>query len=111
MVEHDPNQGIALAFDDFGWGELSAEADAHRCSETELVSRAISEYLRQLEADEWGRAGTVPDFARDAAARRRQINIELPADQIERLRTEASRQRVSVPQLVIHAVLLRLGRS
>jgi hypothetical protein len=112
MVEPTPGTGIALAFDAFGWGELSAEARASRCSETELVNAAISEYLASLAAGDWSQSGQVPDFARKSDAKRPgRIEVELTSEQIQGLRAEAARQGVSVPQLVVHAVLLRLGQS
>ncbi len=111
MVEHDPSAGIALAFDDFGWGELSAEARANRCTEVELVTGAIADYLDQMESGGWSRTGRVPRFAREPARRPQQLDVDLSTEQIKRLREEAERQQVSVPQLVVHAVLLKLGQS
>lgn len=106
-----PFDGVALAFDDFGWSELTAEASAHRCSEEELVGQAIAEYVDRVDTGTWSIANQVPAFYRDAARRRRQIDVDLSPQQLTSLRTEAERQGVSVPQLVVHAVLMKLARA
>lgn len=113
MAEPDPNAGIALAFDDFGWGELSAEARARGCSESELVNLAISEYLNSISRRGWRLSSQVPDFgdAISQASRSRLIEVELTPEDIQGLRAEAARQQVSVPQLVIHAVMRRLAQD
>jgi len=105
-----PFDGVALAFDDFGWSELTAEASANRCSEEELVGRAIAEYVDRVETGSWSIANQVPGFRRDTVSRR-QIDVDLSPQQVSSLRTEAERQGVSVPQLVVHAVLMKLARS
>jgi hypothetical protein len=111
MVEQGSSGGVALAFDDFGWGELSAEADATGCSETELVSRAISDYVARVESGDWSMSGQVPGFYRDAAGQRQLIDVDLTQDQLQSLRAEAERQGVSIPQLVVHAVMLKLAEG
>ena len=111
MVDQGSSGGVALAFDDFGWGELSAEASATGCSESELVSRAISEYVERVESGRWSMSGQVPGFYRDAARRRQLIDVDLSPEELQSLRSEAERQGVSIPQLVVHAVMLKLAQG
>jgi hypothetical protein len=112
MVEQGSGGDIALAFDDFGWGELRAEAHASQCTEEELVRMAISEYLGSLTSAGWSMSGQVPNFARvPTSSRGRAIDVGVTSDQLRLLQKEAGRQGVTVPQLVIHAILLRLGQS
>lgn len=111
MVDQASSGGVALAFDDFGWGELSAEADATGCSAAELVSRAISEYVELVGSGEWSMSGQIPAFYRDAAGRRQLIDVDLSPDELQALRAEAERQGVSIPQLVVHAVMLKLAQG
>jgi hypothetical protein len=111
MVDPGSYDGVALAFDSFGWGELSAEATATGCSEAELVGRAIDEYVRRVENGSPAMSTQVPGFYRDAVRDQRLIDVDLSPEQLRSLRAEAERQGVSVPQLVVHAVLMKLARS
>lgn len=111
MVDQEPGEGVAVAFDSFGWSELSAEARTAGCSEADLVARAIGEYVEQVERASWSMSAQVPGFLRDAASQQRLIEVDLDPDQLASLRAEADRQGVTVAQLVIHAVLLKLARA
>jgi len=106
----DPRTGIALTFDDFGWGELKAASRETGISETKLIQRAVAEYVEALDADPFDRSNRVPRFASEPSGPGvTLIEVELTAEQAARLVREASTQQTTLPTLVRHAVFLKLG--
>ncbi len=100
---------VTLAFDDFGWAELKSEANAAGCSVQELLQRAVGRFTEQLDSG-GGWVTQVPELARRPGWRpTTRVEIELTCHQAEQLGMEAQRQGVSLPRLVVHAVIVYLA--
>lgn len=103
---------ITLAFDEFGWKELQAEARGVGVTVEALIERAVDEFVGELSAGAGGSlALEVPDASRGARAGKTvSTTIELSAEQLSALQEEAERQEVPAPRLAEHAVIRYLAR-
>jgi hypothetical protein len=106
-LEIEAKRTLKLAFDDFGWTSLVAEAKRERRSLEELLSRA-ARYLRS-ELGAGRGALRVPPFARQPQGRGSRIELALTAAVWRDLEAEAARQRVPLERLLEHAALYYLA--
>jgi hypothetical protein len=111
MEPPTPSSAITLAFDEFGWGELRAEAGDAGITIEELIERAVEQFSRELSAGARKRpALEVPDASRgEGTEKATSAEVSLRAEQLAALKGEAERQEVPLSRLVEHAVFLYLA--
>lgn len=105
MEPPTPPRAITLAFGDFSWKELQAEARAAGIEDEALIERAVAEFIRELSAEAGKRLSLeVPDATRgERSGKPVTVEVRLSAEQLSALEEEAKRQEVPVPRLVEHA--------
>jgi len=95
---------VELRFDSFGWEALESEADRLHVAVEALISRAVAYFESQMSGGR--QAVQLPSGEGSLSGEVRVLELEIRDGTWQRLRREASRQKVDVERLVEHAALL-----
>jgi len=95
---------VELRFDSFGWEVLEAEGDRLYVAVEALISRAVVYFEGQMTGGR--QAVQLPSGEGSLSGEVRVLELEIRDGTWQRLRREASRQKVDVERLVEHAALL-----
>jgi hypothetical protein len=103
---------ISVGFDDFGWEELNAAADARGLPVERYLRQAVARFIDTLPAG--GRTALsreVPDIARRPVDKPFEVVVELSGEQHSAMAQEAARQEITLAELAEHALLLGLSEQ